>query len=135
MRVAQPGFEAPGHGLGVMTRTSGRVDLDIGGDGRGAGPGKSELGQDARHVFFKGFRVRISSGHDPVQFFLVDGGVALEAIVPDIERKQLAAEALADQGGHFFYLGRRQEPAEHRFHVFFRDFPVDVETASDMSGE
>ena len=117
-----------------MARAAGRVDLDFGGDIGGAFAGKPELDQNIGDVFFKGHGGRVFLADQAIEFLFAYRSAAAQRRVPDIERLQLAAQPLADQGGHLFYLGRRQQFAEHRLHVFFRNFPVDVKTAADMGG-
>ena len=67
-----------------------------------------------RMSFSKAFRSAISLAHAPVQLRFAYLRPGLEAVVPDVEGLQLAAQALFDQRGGPLHLRRRQHLFQER---------------------
>ena len=128
------GFPASGGSPGV-TGAAGGLDYDAVSQIAGVFGGEAESPQHTRHVVGKCLGVGVFGAGHPGQFVLGHGRAALEAVVPDVVGPQVAAQALADDGGHLFYLGRGDQMDEQLLDVLSGHFHAFLEVAGDAGGQ
>ena len=75
---------------------------------------------------------RIPLLHDAVEVRLAVAAPRLEAGIPDVERLQLAAQALLDQAGEVFDFLRLQRGDEQRLDLLLGDLALQVELPVDV---
>ena len=95
---------------------------------------EAEFAQNVGHVVAERFRGRIFLADDFVELRFGVFLARAEAVVPNVERLERAAEPLLDELPDLGKLRRRQHFFEHRLHARLAHLPIFLEPPGDERG-